>query len=113
MCIRDRRPTVQQSLRYPSRVLCEGYLPDQAANQTMPDVVVRRSIVETRIVWISQSQVAIEGAFTEGGTEIVIGLGEGVMQRKLHAGVAEVISVKRNYQGVITRIAFIAARVNV
>src|SRR5258705_1281495 len=79
----------------------------------MPDVEFRRAIIETRIVRIRKSQVVIERAFTEGGTQIVIRLREGVMQRELHSGVAEVVAVKRHNQGVVTRIAFIATRVDV
>ena len=38
----------------PSSVLRERYLPDQAADKAMPDIKIRRAIIETRIVGIGQ-----------------------------------------------------------
>ena len=77
------RPAVEQSLRGTARALPEGYLPNYAAHEAMPNIKIRRAIVETRIVRISKSQIVVESSLTEGRTQIVIRLCEGVMGGEL------------------------------
>src|SRR6266545_1191279 len=91
-----------KALRHTARVPGKRYLPDQAADKAMPDVVVRRAKVKTRIVRIGQPQIVVKRSFAESGTKVVLRRGKCVMDRELHAGVAEVVSIKRHNQGVVT-----------
>src|SRR6266480_2449717 len=90
-----------------------GYLPNQAANKAMPYVEIGIAIIERGIIRIGQTKVVVKGAFAKGRAQVVLCHSHGVVGRELHASVAEIVSVKRNNQGVVAREALVAARVDV
>src|SRR5437870_10328831 len=79
----------------------------------MPHVEIGIAVIETGIVWIGQTKVVVKGAFAEGRAEVVPGNGHRVVSSKLHARVAEIVSIQRNNQRIVARETLVPASVDV